>query len=172
VKVAVTDCAEFIVTLQVPAPLQAPLQPLNFQPLAGVAVRVTCVPGAKFALQLDGQLMPVGELVTAPLPVTLTDSATSCTNVAEADCGEFIVTVHPALPLQAPPQPLKLQPLAGVAVRVTGVPPANPAPHVDGQLMPEGLLATVPLPVTLTVSAVPLTTVTATACEAMPLAMT
>ena len=109
-------------------PPQAPLQPLNFQPLTGVAVRVTCVPGAKFALHIDPQLIPAGELVTVPLPVTLTDSATSCTNVADTDCGEFIVTVHPALPLQAPPQPLKLQPLAGVAVRVTGVPAANPAP--------------------------------------------
>ena len=77
-------------------PPQAPLQPLNFQPLAGVAVRVTCVPGAKFAPQLDGQLMPDGELVTVPLPVTLTDSGTACMNVADTDCGEFIVTVQPA----------------------------------------------------------------------------
>ena len=66
-----------------------------------------------------------------------TDSATPCTNVADTDCGEFIVTVQPALPLQAPPQPLKIQPLAGVAVKVTGVPLANPALQVDGQLMPE-----------------------------------
>jgi hypothetical protein len=45
-NVAVTDCAEFIVTRQVPVPLHALAQPLNFQPLAGVAVSVTCVPGA------------------------------------------------------------------------------------------------------------------------------
>ena len=45
-NVAVTDCAEFIVTLHVPVPLHALVQPLNFQPLAGAAVRVTCVPGA------------------------------------------------------------------------------------------------------------------------------
>jgi hypothetical protein len=85
VNVAVTDCAEFIVTPQVPVPLQAPLQPLNVQPLAGVAVSVTCVPGAKFALQLDGQLIPVGELVTAPLPVTLTVNVDSCVKVAVTD---------------------------------------------------------------------------------------
>jgi hypothetical protein len=168
----VTLCAAFIVTRQLPKPLQAPLQPAKPQPSAGVAVSVTCVAGAKFALHVDGQLIPAGELVTVPLPVTLTDNATFCTNVAVTDAAAFIVTEHPALPLQAPPQVLKVQPLAGVAVKVTGVPLANPALHIDGQLMPEGLLATVPLPVTLTVSAVPLTMLTATACEAMPLAMT
>ena len=41
--------SEFIVTKQVPLPLQAPLQPLKVAPAAGVAVRVTCVPLAKFA---------------------------------------------------------------------------------------------------------------------------
>jgi hypothetical protein len=35
---------------------------------------------------------------------------------------EFIVTRQPPLPLQAPPQPLKVAPPAGVAVSVTGVP--------------------------------------------------
>jgi hypothetical protein len=171
-NVAVTLCAPFIVTTQLPAPLQAPPQPLKPQPFASVAVSVTCVAEAKFALHVDGQLIPAGELVTVPLPVTLSDNATFCTNVAVTDAAAFIVTEHPALPLQAPPQLLKVQPLVGVAVKVTGVPAANPALHVDGQLMPAGLLDTVPLPVTLTVSAVPLTMVTATAGEAMPLAMT
>ena len=63
----------------------------------------------------------------------------------------FIVTVQPPLPLQAPPQPLKAQPLAGVGVKVTCDPPVKAWLQVDGQLMPAGLLATVPLPVTLTV---------------------
>jgi hypothetical protein len=45
-NVAVTICAEFIVTLQVPVPLHAVPQPPNFQPLAGTAVRVTCAPSA------------------------------------------------------------------------------------------------------------------------------
>jgi hypothetical protein len=58
---------------------------LNFQPLAGAAVRLTCVPGAKFALQLDGQLMPEGELVTVPLPVTLTVNVMSWVKVAVTD---------------------------------------------------------------------------------------
>jgi hypothetical protein len=171
-NVAVTLCAAFIVTTQLPTPLQAPLQPEKPKPFAGVAVKVTAVPALKLALHVEGHVTPVGELVTLPLPDTVADNVKTWTNVAVTDCGEFIVTVHPALPLQAPLQPLKAQPLAGVAVKVTGVPLANPALQVDGQLMPVGLLATVPLPVTLTVSAVPLTMVTATAGEAMPLAMT
>ena len=44
VKVAVTVRAWDIVTWQVPAPLHDPLQPANFEPLAGVAVKVTTVP--------------------------------------------------------------------------------------------------------------------------------
>jgi phage tail protein X len=171
-NVAVTLCAPFIVTTQLPTPLQAPPQPLKPQPFAGVAVSVTCVAEAKFALHVDGQLIPAGELVTVPLPVTLTDNATFCTNVAVTDAAAFIVTEHPALPLQAPPQLLKVQPLAGVAVKVTGVPLANPALHVDGQLMPAGLLVTVPLPVTLTVRTVEFETLTAIACEGMPFATT
>jgi hypothetical protein len=44
VKVAVTDRAWLIVTLQVPVPEQAPDQPANDEPLAGVAVSTTPAP--------------------------------------------------------------------------------------------------------------------------------
>jgi hypothetical protein len=47
---------------------------------------------------------------------------------------------------------MKLMPGAGVAVSVTGVPLLKLALHVDGQLMPTGLLVTEPLPVKLTES--------------------
>ncbi len=43
-KVAVTDWAAFIVTVQVPVPEQAPLQPGKTESEAGVAGRVTKVP--------------------------------------------------------------------------------------------------------------------------------
>ena len=46
-----------------------PVQPSKVEPLAGVAVRVTCVPLAKEAEQVAPQLMPVGLEVTVPLPV-------------------------------------------------------------------------------------------------------
>ena len=55
------------------------------------------------------------------------------------------------VPLHAPPNPAKLKPGAAVAVRVTVVPELNFAVQVPGQLMPAGLLVTVP-PVTVTVN--------------------
>jgi len=45
VKVAVTDFAAVIVTVHVaPETVSHPLQPLNVDPLAGLAVRVTLMP--------------------------------------------------------------------------------------------------------------------------------
>ena len=43
-KVAVTLRAASIVTLHVPVPVQAPLQPAKIQPALGVAARITTVP--------------------------------------------------------------------------------------------------------------------------------
>jgi hypothetical protein len=44
VKLAVTDCAAFMVMAHAPVPLHAPLQPANVEPTAGVAVNETAVP--------------------------------------------------------------------------------------------------------------------------------
>jgi hypothetical protein len=46
-------------------------------------------------------------------------------------------------PLQAPPHPTKFE-FSGVSVSVTCVPAEKLALHVPGQLIPEGLLVTVP----------------------------
>jgi hypothetical protein len=43
-KVAVTAVSPVTVKLQVPVPEQGPDQPLNEEPLDGVAASVTCVP--------------------------------------------------------------------------------------------------------------------------------
>ena len=43
-KLAVTDLAALIVTLQTPVPEHAPDQPTNFEPTDGVAVNVTLAP--------------------------------------------------------------------------------------------------------------------------------
>jgi hypothetical protein len=53
-NVAVTVVAAVIVKVHVPVPSQlfAPLQPVNVEPVAGVAVKTTCVPLAKFAEQV------------------------------------------------------------------------------------------------------------------------
>ena len=70
VKVAVTLCACVKLTVQLPVPLQpAPLQPVKVEPAVGVAVRLTFVLEVKLALQALPQSIPVGLLVTAPVPV-------------------------------------------------------------------------------------------------------
>jgi hypothetical protein len=54
------------------------------------------------------------------------------------------------MPEHAPPNPEKLNPDAAVAVRLTLVPSLKLAEQVVGQLIPAGLLVTVPLPETVT----------------------
>ena len=57
------------------------------------------------------------------------------------------VTVQAQVPVQPPPlQPLKVEPLAGVAVRVTVLPLVKLTEHVVPQVIPAGELVTVPLP--------------------------
>jgi hypothetical protein len=61
-KVAVTEAAAFIVNVQDgEVPLQAPDQPTKVEPVFGVAVSLTTVPGLN--------VEPVGLFVTIPLPV-------------------------------------------------------------------------------------------------------
>ena len=55
--------------------------------------------------------------------------------------------VQAAVPLHAPDHPAKNDPLAGTAVSFTLVPELKEAVQVGEQLMPAGLLVTVPLPV-------------------------
>ena len=116
------------------------------------------MPPAKLALHVPGQLMPAGALVTVPEPVPaiVTDNAKFATGlkVAVTDCAAFIFIVQLPVPVQAPLHPAKVEPAAALTVRVTLVPPAKVALHVPGQLMPAGVLVTVPEPVpaTLTVS--------------------
>ncbi len=62
-NVAVTAVFAFIVVVQAPVPLQAPLQPVNTLPAAGVAVSATAVPVERVTEQVAPQLMP--------LPVTV-----------------------------------------------------------------------------------------------------
>ena len=146
-----TVCAALIVTAQVPVPEQPPpLQPVNVEPAAGVAVKVTAVPLAKAAEQVAPQAMPAGALVTVPVPapVLLTVRVKLCSaKVAVTVCAALIVTVQVPVPEQPPPlQPVNVEPAAGVAVRVTAVPLANAAEQVAPQAMPAGALVTVPAP--------------------------
>ena len=66
---AVTEATELRVTIHAPVPEQAaPVQPVNVEPDAAVAVKVTTVLLGKAAEHVDPQLMPAGLLVTVPAP--------------------------------------------------------------------------------------------------------
>lgn len=68
-------------------------------------------------------------------------------NVAVADVAAVTSTVHVDVPLQAPDQPSNAEPDLGVAVSFTDVPARILAEQVVPQLIPAGLLVTVPDPV-------------------------
>jgi len=151
--VAVTPCAALMVTTQVAVPLQPlPLQPVNVEPAAGLAVSVTLLFAVKLALQVAPQLIPAGLLVTVPVPVPDLDTVSVCgtdaLNVAVTLCAVLMVTVQVAVPLQPLPlQPVNVEPAAGLAVSVTLLLAVKLALHVAPQLIPAGLLVTVPAPV-------------------------
>ena len=154
-----TEVAAFVVTMQVPVPEQPPpLQPVKVEPASGVAVRVTAVPTVNEAEQAAPQEIPEGALLTVPppVPVLVTLRANDCwTKPAVTEAAALIVTMQVPVPEQPPPlQPEKVEPAVGVAVKVTAVPLANGPEHVAPQVMPAGLLATVPepAPALLTVS--------------------
>src|SRR5438445_4807164 len=90
--------------------------------------------------------------------------------VAVTDWAAFIVTTQLPVPLH--PAPLQLpntDPLAGTAVNVTDVQLANDALQVAPQLIPTGLLVTVPppLPVLVTVRVYNCVNLAFTACAAL-----
>lgn len=61
-----------------------------------------------------------------------------------------MVTLHDPVPLHGPDQPLNPEPIAGEAVSVTTVPSLKLAAHIVGQLIPKGLLLTLPAPLPVT----------------------
>lgn len=150
----VTELLALTVIAQVVVfPPQLPPHPEKLNPFDGVAVRVTWVPESKLAAQVCGQLRPAGELVTVPVPASLTVSWTSCggggiaANEAVTELFPLMPTVQVVVaPVQLPAHPAKEEPVAAVAVRVTWAPEVKFAVHVCGQLMPVGTLVTVPDP--------------------------
>jgi hypothetical protein len=142
-----------MLTVQLPVPVQAPPQPLNVEPMLAVAFKVTLVPLLKLAPQVEPQLMPAGLEITVPLPVPLL--VTLREYVVGVLAVKLAVTLVVALtataqfpvPAQAPLQPVKVEPAAGAAERVTFVPPATFALQMLPQLIPLGVEVTVPLPV-------------------------
>src|SRR4029453_16896029 len=128
-------------------PQPAPLQPVKSEPAAALALRVTVLPPGKVAVQLPGQVMPAGALVTLPPPVPAkftcrVPDGTTRLNVAVTMTEEaFRVTVQGPAPLQPPPlQPAKTVPAAALALRVTVLPPGKVAVQLPRQVMPAGAL--------------------------------
>jgi hypothetical protein len=150
-NVAVTEVLAVRLTVHVLVPVQAPDHPANVEVPLGVAVSVTDVPLAKLAVQVVPQLIPEGLLVIvpAPVPAPCTASWTGGTvlKVAVTVVLAASVKLHAPVPVQPPAHPAKVEPALGVAVRVTAVPGAKLALQVVPQLIPEGLLVTVPVPV-------------------------
>src|SRR3989441_10132265 len=147
-NVAVTVVAADMVTVHVAVLLQPPLdQPLKAEPASGAAVSVTSSSPTKLAVQVAPQSIPEGLLHTRPAPTVNTVSAKSGSKVAVIDVVANTVTlqcqgsIHPA-----PLQPAKMEASLGTAVRVTTVPIGKPEEHKPGQLMPVGVLVTVPAP--------------------------
>jgi hypothetical protein len=134
-----------------------PLQPAKVEPATGVAVRVVSVRFANDAEQVLPQLMPEGLLVTVPLPVPffvidrIEFGWTGCGLKVAVQVRATFMVVTPLLQL-VPLHPPNVEPTAGVAVNVTRVPLLNDAEQVPPQLMPAGLLVTVPFPVPLLVT--------------------
>ena len=96
------------------------------------------------------QVIPTGLEETEPVPVPVLDTVSEnvCrVNCAVTDFAASTVTTHVPVPEHpAPDQPVKFEPVAGVAVNVTTVPFVYELEQVAPQLIPAGLDVTVPLP--------------------------
>jgi hypothetical protein len=153
-KVAVTCWLVFNVSPQVELlPLQPPpVQPANVEFAAGVSVSVIEVPRVKLALQVGAQPIPEGTLATVPVPVPARLTVSR---------GAFWVALKIAitcwlalsvrlqvglLPLQPPVHPANDEFAAAVSVRAIWVPLAKLALQDWPQVIPTGLLLTVPPP--------------------------
>jgi len=103
--------------------------------------------------------LPPGTVFTVeelPGPTEMITGVFPLLNVAVTATAALTVTTHAPVPVQpAPLHPANVEPSAADAVNVTTCPLAKFAEHVVGQLIPVGLLMTVPVPVpaSVTVSA-------------------
>jgi len=89
--------------------------------------------------------------VTEPDPVPLLETervSVISVNCAVTEVAPVTDTTHVPVPAHPPPDhPVKLEPVEGVAVRVTEVPKVKVVEHVAPQVIPAGLEDTDPEPV-------------------------
>jgi phage tail protein X len=130
-------------------PAHAPLQPEKASLVPGVSLSITWLFCGKLAEHVVGQLIPAGLLLTVPVPAPakVTDRVTVAAKVAVTEPAALRVTLQAALPVHAPLQPEKALLFPGVSLSVTWLFCGKFAEHVVGQLIPAGVLVTVPDPV-------------------------
>lgn len=150
-KIAVTARAAFILTVHVRLPEHAPVQRAKVDPAEGVAVSVTVAPTEKDAVHVEPHEIPAGADVTVPAPVPVLDTVSGTevalgAKVAVTQRASVIETVQRPVPEHARDQPVKVDPAAALAVRVTLVPEMKVVRHVEPQLIPDGDDDTVPEP--------------------------
>lgn len=150
---ATTLLAWFIVTTQLPTPLQAPDQPANVELPVADALKVTTLLAATAAEHVAPQSMsPAGVIeIILPLPAPVFETFSAYVvseKLAPRSRAPFIVTTQLPVPLQAPDHPVNVEPGAALAESVTTVPAFRLAAHVAPQSMtPAGVVdATVPAP--------------------------
>jgi hypothetical protein len=122
---------------------------MNAEPRAGIARSVTRVGVEKLAKQSVTQSMDPGLPVTRPFPLPLRRTFNKCPwgiNVAPHDLLLIIVTT-PSEQSASPLQPEKTEPGLGLGMRITESPLVKFAEQVALQVIPAGLLVTIPLPV-------------------------
>ena len=109
-----------------PGPLQpAPLNPLNVDPLVVTALSVTVVPVAKSAAQAGGQEIPLGSLVTMPVPLPPRVTVSRLVEIGTIKPAVMVasfVTLQGPVPEHAPLQPANAEPGAAAAFSETVVP--------------------------------------------------
>jgi hypothetical protein len=125
-KVALIVVELFRVIVHAPLPEQPPSPQPAKDPFVAEAVSVTTDPIEKGTKHLPVHLIPAGVLVTTPFPgpPTLTDRVTDCMlNVAVRVVAAATVTAQLPVPAHPPPfHPTNVDPVAGMAVRVTTAP--------------------------------------------------
>lgn len=166
VNVAVTVSAVAgIVNVQVaPATVHivgAPLHPANVEPFVTACVNTTCVPAAKLTMQPLAepltQLMPFPITVPVPVPavatasrlppvplLNVTETVASDVPIGTEQVGGFVCGVGGVQFAEKPPN---VELVSGVAVSVTEVFSVKGATQTAPQLIPVGVLVTVPAPV-------------------------
>lgn len=149
-----------LTVLVLPVPVQPALHATRSVGLAGVAVSVT-VPAGNLAVQGAAEvqaLMPAGELVTLPLPSTVTVRSVGITVVIVAVQVAGVPITISTLPVLPVPVQSALQATVSVGLGVVAANVTVPAENFAVQgaaevqaLMPAGVLVRLPLPTIVTV---------------------